>query len=683
MIKIRKLGTSITITNSIAVILSMMALYFVTKLIIIDTIGTSTNDNMKTSIEAKECIINEYIKNAEGQLLSYSTAPCIRNLLKDPDNQALQKEAQAFTQNYFKNLDNWEGLYLSQWDTCVLTHSTPSALGMRFREGDSLKKLQDSLVNSNGVYNLGIVVSPTTGQLIISMYCPIYDTDNKTPLGFVGGGPIATTLQSVLDSLVVNGLSHAEYSLVNMNTKTHIFNTDESLIGTEITDSTTLSIIEHLQNNPSKTYGQLTYQDTNKEQYIASYELLDSHGWILIVRDTKHEIFIRLTYHMKNFATICTGCCILILLISFLLVQIRMKPLSLIEKKILRLKSLDLSSSNELDKYKTQQNEISNIAIAIDSLHATFQSIITTLKTCSTSLTGSSCTMDDASSTLLNCVTNSSATTEELAASINVTNEALDKVFSELVNLKSIYQNVTQKVKDGNQQIQHLSESTKNVKEMSDHSFLISEEKVEANKSNIQSILHDLGSLTHINDMAAQILEITGQTNLLALNASIEAARAGEAGKGFAVVAHEICNLANSSTKAASEIQNICNDTNANIKKIQTFFDEILVYMEEDVAAKFKEFADIANETNQDVESIHTVMEETEHAFQNLSKSLKSIYEQTERVKLVSRENEDSIEDIIAKDQQTSVTADGLNLVVHSNRVNVASIQQIIDQFHE
>lgn len=31
------------------------------------------------------------------------------------------------------------------------------------------------------------------------MYCPVYDTDGKTILGYVGGGPYAEELKQMLD----------------------------------------------------------------------------------------------------------------------------------------------------------------------------------------------------------------------------------------------------------------------------------------------------------------------------------------------------------------------------------------------------------------------------------------------------------------------------------------------------
>ena len=87
-----------------------------------------------------------------------------------------------------------------------------------------------------------------------------------------------------------------------------------------------------------------------------------------------------------------------------------------------------------------------------------------------------------------------------------------------------------------------------------------------------QSISEKLNSfgkiIDEINAKTRIIHDIVFQTKLLSFNASVEAARAGDHGKGFAVVAEEIGNLAQTSGRAAVEVDDLLKGSKVQVKEI-------------------------------------------------------------------------------------------------------------------
>ena len=114
---------------------------------------------------------------------------CHRELLADPENPQLLKKAQQYTEDFANVKGIFEGLYIGTPSTYVLTHTSDRAIGITTRTGESLETFQNTILTKPQLTNLGIMKSPGTGSMILSMYYPIFDNDEC--IGFVGAGVYA------------------------------------------------------------------------------------------------------------------------------------------------------------------------------------------------------------------------------------------------------------------------------------------------------------------------------------------------------------------------------------------------------------------------------------------------------------------------------------------------------------
>lgn len=674
-----KLSRIITLGITVIVIVCISLLYVIANKEMNNMMEQSERNLMETNLLAQTSLIDQYVDNQEALLIAFSKAPAVRELLKDVSNAEKQAIAQAYTENYYAGLDKWEGIYIGEWNTHCVAHSNASDVGRTWRkDADSLKQLQDAMLEKKGLYSAGIIVSPAHGQLILSMYCPVYDTDGTTILGYVGGGPFAEGLKNILSKLKSKE-DTTRYYMINVMTGKYIFADDETLMATDIKNPMLLSVIEAIKKNGGN--GEHSYTDETEGACVASYQYISKNGWAVVSFDSENNIYSGTRKNTKVLATICFLFVLLISALAFLMIRFSMKPLRYVEESIKQLGNLKLQKNEKLEPWIGTKSEIGQIATAMNSLYESLGEIVFTLSNCSSSLNESAISMHSFSEVLLECVSDNSKATTLFAEHTEEINAAVSKVDNEVAEIAHAVSEVEERIHKGNLHSGELLEKVDQMQKLANSSMRTISEQIEEKQKTIEHALGDLQSLMRIDEMASKILSITSQTNLLSLNASIEAARAGEAGKGFAVVAEEISNLANSPSETATQIQAICNETRNNIANIQACFDQVILFLEKDVQAQFVEFAKETTDYHQSIQDIQGIIADIAGAASTFVETVDTIQTQIKSVSDVPGSQAVNSQDILDKARQTEVTTEEMTVIVGQNKENAVAISGIVNRF--
>ena len=338
-------------------------------------------NNMQTTAMERATIVEKYMQEAEAYLLAYSRAGEVTNLLKNPTNEEAQKLAQTYTENYSNDRMNLEGIYMSEWNTHILTHTDPGVVGIITRKDEAPRKaLQDTLIEygNDKVYNTGIIISPATELQIISMYKGVFD-ENGQPIGLVGAGILTKGLKELLAALPITGMPNAKSYLIDVNTCSYVFNEDETKIGTVTEDENILNLI---QNPIDEVIGFVESENGD----IATYCYMPTRGWVYVISDTADEIFASVNT-AKNILKGMTIVAVLVLMVfTFITINIAMQPLKVLEKALLKLSNYDITENSSFEKYVKRNDEIGGIATALKVLLDSYRSIIPTIKNASTML---------------------------------------------------------------------------------------------------------------------------------------------------------------------------------------------------------------------------------------------------------------------------------------------------------
>ena len=372
---------------------------------------------------------------------------------------------------------------------------------------------------------------------------------------------------------------------------------------------------------------------------------------------------------------------VVVVVFFYILIKAMLRPLSDVVEIIDDTAHMNFRKSKKGATLSKRKDEIGMITRSVSLMRGSLREMVTSISATEDRINNNVITLKGTAGNVNAMCNDNNSTTQEIAASMEETSAATDEINQNVSNIKEEAASIDNMALDGANLSKEIMSRATDLKVTTKEATDRTKTTYENVRRQTDEAIENAKAVEKINELTSTIMQISSQTSLLALNASIEAARAGEAGRGFAVVATEIGNLANQTSDAVGNIDEIVGEVNNAVSKMASCLEETTGFLEQTVLVDYEDFSKVSDQYYTDAEVFQNSMGSISDQVKTLSTSIGRISDTLEHINITVSESANGVYNIAEKTTGIVTGASDVSEKVSDTAEAIEALAIIVNQF--
>ncbi len=483
---------------------------------------------------------------------------------------------------------------------------------------------------------------------------------------------------AILGEMEITGLENFYYYIVSKSGIIR-YHADESLIGKPNGNAQITDVVAAIANGHVPEELCMELEEDGKTVYASLY--VTENASLMIVCADGNEL-IRPIVEMSLIALgVALVVLAVIVVVSSIVIRRFIKPLKQVTEVINDTARLKIKLPENMEQLCARNDETGVISRAVREMSHNLYDVVTGIDRTNRNVSENMEKLETSSNQVHVFCTDNSATTEQLAASMEQVSGMAQTMSRHMEDMRTQAEVIGKETELSNRFSEEVAGRAEKMQSATQSAIEKTRSMYEEIRRKTETALEGLGAVTKINELTAAIVEISDQTSLLSLNASIEAARAGDAGKGFAVVAQEISKLAQQSLATVNDINGIIGEVNRAVTNITESMENTTGFLEETVLADFDNFNQTGAQYRKDADTFKERMDNISEQIAALSASVQTVSEAVDNVSRTVNETSAGVADIAEKTAEVVNETGNNNMLAGNTVARMNDLQEIVNRF--